>query len=468
MNLTVLDRAIAYKQYFFVVVVSFGMAWFTGVIAAFLSPPDIFTVFGIIGLISVITAFCYTLIAAINGRPWALGLYMALSIFLIDASFRQRELTAASIDAQTLMKLFVWGGGLLIGLAHLRLARGMWRGALPWMLAYALLAFVTTTYSIIPSYTFGAGFALLSFLVFSIAIVVRLSEFQVIYASLIGLGIALLLAIVMYFISPNHGMAIMEGGTVLRLAGLSGSPNNLGRIASLFVFMLLLLVLRGYWRWNDWRIPLLLVVALFVLFQTQSRTALISAILALGYIMVRGRPWLILSLAICSAVVALLWVIGDFVKVSDIATLLSRTGKASEITTATGRTDIWAFVVQKISESPWFGYGYGSTRLLIPQGFQTFWGWTSTSAHNMMLQSLVTVGVLGTIPLAIALGRQVLRLSQSSPLHDGILVYVIASGLFEAGAIGPAPNVLTLLWLVSIAWASKESMSLARANLKVM
>jgi hypothetical protein len=69
----------------------------------------------------------------------------------------------------------------------------------------------------------------------------------------------------------------------------------------------------------------------------------------------------------------------------------------------------------------------------------------------MILQSLLTLGLIGTLPLLIALWRQIaVFFKDPAAFRDLLLIFVVLTGIAESGAIGPTPSVLTLIWFISI------------------
>jgi exopolysaccharide production protein ExoQ len=78
--------------------------------------------------------------------------------------------------------------------------------------------------------------------------------------------------------------------------------------------------------------------------------------------------------------------------------------------TLTGRTEIWAYIIQDIRMKPWLGWGY-----------HVFWletnpaaaeitvavRWVVTTAHNGLLEFLLDIGVLGTALFALILIRTI-------------------------------------------------------------
>ena len=80
--------------------------------------------------------------------------------------------------------------------------------------------------------------------------------------------------------------------------------------------------------------------------------------------------------------------------------------------TLTGRTELWALVVDKIYERPIAGWGYfafwGSANPVANAiSAQLGWGGAVPTAHNALLEMLVEVGVIGTILISVIFLRSV-------------------------------------------------------------
>jgi exopolysaccharide production protein ExoQ len=129
----------------------------------------------------------------------------------------------------------------------------------------------------------------------------------------------------------------------------------------------------------------------------------------------------------------------------------SRSGSVEELFTFTGRTLIWEVVWELIKESPYFGYGYASSKVIIPLNFETSWGWTTVNSHSFMLQLLLSTGFIGSLPIFLLISFQFYRLlTFKGRLSSALFVFVLVTGILESGAIGPIPNFMTLVWLLSI------------------
>ena len=84
-----------------------------------------------------------------------------------------------------------------------------------------------------------------------------------------------------------------------------------------------------------------------------------------------------------------------------LVTFLLRDQQATEIAELSGRDELWAAASTLFRVQPVAGYGYGGARLLLLDAAP----WAG-DAHNALIQSLLDVGALGTLPLfaAIAVG----------------------------------------------------------------
>lgn len=396
-----------------------------------------------------------TLYAGARGRPWAIGLTLFVVALVMEGTVRRRELTASGMDGQTLVKLLVWAGGLGIGIVNYKHLKAVLARAagLRWLLVFSAWALMSSVYSLTPTYTFGGGFALLALIFFTATAIERGGEDSMLKPMIFSCGLLGVSAVVLYFVAPGIAVAQTEGGAIPRLAGLTGSPNNLGRVASLgllFSFFAWHRKLIQLWRPDVALIVIACMACLACLALSWSRTAIAALVVAILVVKLRRRPWLVAVLATGATALYLLLLILNF-DWNNLVGLISRRGSIEELLTFTGRTAIWEYGWSKFLENPIIGYGYGATKLLIPEGFRTFYGWTTESAHNMILQTLVTTGLIGTVLVIGAIAWQLNAFfRQPADLPDAIFIYVMVAGLFEAGAGGITPNMLTLVWIMSL------------------
>ena len=100
--------------------------------------------------------------------------------------------------------------------------------------------------------------------------------------------------------------------------------------------------------------------------------------------------------------------------------------------TLTGRLGIWAFVLGRAVEQPWFGHGFHSFRNVIPP-FGSFEAW---HAHNEVLQQFYTYGVVGIVLLVGTYGaffamRSAWQSLRSDRMLTSVLLFVVVRGLAD-------------------------------------
>jgi O-antigen ligase len=176
--------------------------------------------------------------------------------------------------------------------------------------------------------------------------------------------------------------------------------------------------------------------------------------------------WTVLVLVVASPLLLAAYYYG-VVEKETVAEKISRTGRAEDALTLTGRVYIWEYIANKSADAPIKGHGYATTRDFMPREWSTQYGWTTTSAHNTILQSLVTLGLLGTIPLVAILAIQFLQfVREPSPFRDAMFMVVVVNGLTESGVISGVPLVISLVWAISIFWSESDHTQTAARRLK--
>lgn len=434
-----------------VLLVVFGVAVFLGLLVPVLGFDSGLSVLTFFLTLSLVIGLVGVVYFAARSRTWALVLFLAISVFVIDATFRRRELTDQGLDAQTLLKLLIWSAALLIAfVATRKFTASMFRGDIKWLTMFSLLGLGSTFYSLTPAYTFGAGVAAISYCALAVCVAEHLTKRQILYSLLAGISIMLILSLAMY--AMGWGMTVPTGGSTQRLAGLAGSPNGLGRTATLAVLVVGALMFRHQLSIYSWRCLVPLALALPCLALSDSRTALIAVIAAFGLYLLRWRAMLGVATIIAGSIVGLLLINLD-IPWQQFGKSFARTGQFSEVTTLTGRTDIWNATWTAFLKQPLLGYGFGATKVLLPEVYRGYWGFTVTQAHNFVLQTVVTTGLVGLALVLMALLRQAIAyLKRPEPFSALVFGYLLIYGFTEPGPLGPAPNILTFFWALSLCW----------------
>jgi len=160
----------------------------------------------------------------------------------------------------------------------------------------------------------------------------------------------------------------------------------------------------------------LAVPALFILMQTQSRSALLGlAVASMLFVMVRGVN---LRFLIAGPVAAYaIWVSGVTWRAK---------GALSSLVFLTGRDNTWQKGLERIGESPFFGWGFHADRLLINEEHM----------HNSYLHAGIQAGVIGALLFAA-----------------GIVVlwaYLVKSGVLRRIRTAAAPDQALLMQAVLV------------------
>jgi O-antigen ligase len=123
----------------------------------------------------------------------------------------------------------------------------------------------------------------------------------------------------------------------------------------------------------------------------------------------------------------------------------------------TGRTSLWDLAFDFIVARPVFGQGFSAARDALIR--VVHWG---GSTHNGLLESLFSLGIVGTallwIPALVLLGSSFLRLMKTEPTAAAGLAFVAAGMVFlllssvtDMGFSGPASYEALMLLLLALA-----------------
>ena len=210
-----------------------------------------------------------------------------------------------------------------------------------------------------------------------------------------------------------------------------------------------------------------IVLYLLVTVASNSATSLLISLssielLAVMALYTRGGAMRVLSLAALGLTLLVLGVIAV-----DPNLLFGALGKDP---TLTGRTDIWAYVMQPIAEKPFFGWGFNGfwmnnnpAALAISNAVR----WTVPEAHNGLLECLLQLGVFGTglvlMTLIHAL-RVGMRCIRHGDVHLGRTMIIFLFGLLimsVSEAILLTPSQIPTLQLFLYAFMCDVSLAVA-------
>ena len=403
------------------------------------------------------------LACAMRGRPWALGSMLVFALVVPNLNFMPQGLhEAPSLNAQTGLKLLLWASMGLVALARLpRFLPLMKDRAILSIGAFALVSVVSTLWSLTPLYSAAGSIGFLASLLFCCAVAAELSEAAVYRAVTASFVIYVALNILAAVALPDIAWLAAYGESDSpRLQGVSSHPNILAKEMATFICLFLPLALACGERRSAF---LLVALAFCVILATQSRTSLGAILISLALpVLLRPRvarplTWLFIAL-IGLAFLAI--AVGFVPDLQSILNGASRSSDASEILTLTGRTELWGHVWDKILEAPLFGHGFDSAEAVLSR---EWWGApdASVGAHNAWLQSLLAVGVVGTVPFVYYHAELIRRwLADSRSLNRLLTPYVLVLGMTEV-EIAAQPVMLTIACFLVIGLEARRNRKVA-------
>jgi O-antigen ligase len=401
-------------------------------------------------MIIIAGGLAYVFWQAALGKEWALLSIMAGATVLLSIEFRSRYPGNPGLDWQTSAKVLTWGGMLAICLINAAsLARFLEDRVITAFGCYCLIALLSAVYSPVPLMTAVSAIGIIAYLSFACLLVSRIPPRTLIVVLLWGFSFVSLLNVLSAFVLPDVAYMQDDPDDILhthqpdmRLQGLFGQPNNLGRFSSIFAILVFLAANRGYVRPRFW-IPNA-VLAVGVTVASFSRAAV--AALGIGLLLQVPRRYLVImvsSVALCGTIILSAGQ-GDAV-----LGLIGRNGSADEAVSMAGRTDLWEFVWNLIINRPLIGYGFNSFELYA----STFWTGQSgagVAAHNNYLEVLYSTGIVGAIAFLYGLLVLLYRwLVHPDPPRDFLIINVIVCGLSELDvpSISVVPSMIFFIVL---------------------
>lgn len=267
------------------------------------------------------------------------------------------------------------------------------------LLLLVAIALVSVIWSGAPMLTLRRSAALLGTTLFGMYFGTRYSLGEQLRLLAWTLGTAAVLSLVFALVLPIYG--IHQGGEFPGAwKGIYAHKNALGRPIALGVVVFTLLALWGKkYRWVAWAG---FALSAFLILKSTAATPLLSSLTVLAVLPIYsvwrwryplGLSFFIMAVTIGGGVAIGIW--------SNLETVLAAAGKD---TTFTGRSFLWAFLMEMIQKRPWLGYGYGG----FWRGWEgdSYYVWTAIPwlpkyAHNGYLQLGIDLGLLGLSVFAL-------------------------------------------------------------------
>lgn len=284
----------------------------------------------------------------------------------------------------------------------------------------------------------------------------------VIIATLIGSVINLVLNWGLYL--TGHGAfeeLLGDQVFVSRMGGL-GHPNAIARVAML-AGLLSVAMLRS--RELSPKLPIgrlvlygIIVLSVMTAIATFSRTSIVAATAALFFLMsdkISSRGGMAVMFAGLAFLVASFLVFelasGGGMLGDSLLSVTTKTGDVQELTSATGRTDIWAEAIRLIGQRPVTGWGLNSAPVLLED--------FSYHTHNLVLHATFSGGILaGFFVVTLLAWNFFFGLTSKEPIIRSVSMYVLVSGVLEDTVLDTFASTATLLWLLVLLYPAMSAL----------
>ena len=388
---------------------------------------------GIIAAVPIVSFGLYCLTAAVNGNKNCIQAVGVIAILLISVTIRFREYEDKSIDFQILMKIGSIGLMLfMVGVAYLMGRLKFSNSIVGVWLVFVSYLVITSIYS--ETFTFSAmtSLSLFSCSLFCFYLVQAIGINRSIEIVIISSAVICALSIFVFFAFPQlgkmHGWTGTEFGSLNRMRGVTPSANALGSMAALgfLFFYFYARQMRGLTMYIGIALVPLALICLVLSNNRMSMAGILITIVCAS--LLRGQT-LIKGLFLGGAGILGLLVLVTYP--DEILTSVSRSGDASEITSGTGRSFIWAVVIEHVSAKPFFGYGYSSSISVLPKDPRLFG--VAAHAHNLYLEILFSGGVTALFLLFISIFwtmRASIRVGAFR--ESALLLFFLIKGVMEA------------------------------------
>ncbi|HWJ40388.1 MAG TPA: O-antigen ligase family protein [Candidatus Limnocylindrales bacterium] len=328
---------------------------------------------------------------------WAARLVQGNGAYLLCALLLIEELSGASFLPLTNDQFFMVRYPLLIAFC----GAAAWtafqnseilQGGFLDYLIYLGFGVVSISYSLLPSYStariLAAILMFMAIVKIARAVANREDIEKLLSWYLVGTGIVWTVILVSSVLMSHDVVWDVEEMTgLVRLRGIYGSPNQIGEIA-LATMGVGLVVWSRVSGWNRALLAAQMAAAFVLAGLADSRSPFVGlAVGGLLYLVWRYRLRAV-------PIIVALGVVG-FILVAQLDPEYLNRG---DVTSLTGRTDIWKFAIQKIEQRPLIGYGFEvEGEIMKAHDFPIWWGpWEDgprSSLHSDYLSKAVSLGI---------------------------------------------------------------------------
>ncbi len=406
--------------------------------------------------------FVIYLLYTLDFRPTAffIGLYVQIFAFLFLVHLRQRDFDDFSFDWAIYAQMTI----LLVGAAYVIWNARRLLTAWPWqdfisilLVVFIVLSALSLIGSPNPGYGASSIGVLLNLLGITAVLVLclRPGELQTVLA--IALLPPVVLSLVTHFTQTEMNMVwgMSTDYSVPRLRGVSGTPVGMSQQCAFLGMLAIARMATAQRRRAGWFVFGLIVIPLgaYVSWLSESRSPPMAFLIAVFVAMVLyykpfGRMSLLISIVGCMVVLPIGYFVLEQGVSQSVLAGLSRTGQAAEISTLTGRVEIWTVVFELVSQRPFLGHGLGSGVITIREAFEGT-DLDIVHSHNLPLHMAYSVGVGGAVVISLLIFAIFIRAYRSEDLMVLIVIsFLFLSNITETSILTNRPSFVTFLFLL--------------------
>jgi O-antigen ligase len=382
---------------------------------------------------------------------------------LIDIEVDNAKVSAGG---QAVIKIgFLALGGLYGGVGFLtdgRVRKLLFSFPVMWMMILLGFYFVSVATSSTKFASLASAISIACVLSMTVTAIVQLGPLRMLQTMFYATSLYVSGSWFVYLFVPSIGVfqePTVGGEFVARMGGLA-HPNTLGQVSGL-TLVLGLLLYREEKKFSLIR-TVLILLAVGALAGSLSRTSLLASIVGVAIVFrehLFQRKYLMT--AVIAGFVGLVVLLGASMftdvgqKVQGKLGMLSKSGDASELTSATGRTEIWGYALQLLAERPVTGYGAATSKFYL-QDYSMY-------THNLVLNIAFSTGMIGGLfALWMCLERAFRVIFYRHRIADALVVFILVNGLFENVIFSVLCGLPTILWIIGLALPVVDQM--ARKN----
>ncbi len=256
---------------------------------------------------------------------------------------------------------------------------------------YLLLGLASVLWSTNPGYSMLQlimNLESLAFVVIFVKTIVLIQhyfpEIKLTFAKIFGPAVFLILLgfVIGLYIDPDTFYRLTHGGEEARLGGFLMNPNELGMLAVVGMSCCIINVFDEHHK--KFNIFMLLVM-LYALILTGSRSSLIGFFLIVFYFVLKSKNNTLKISILIGAILAIPVV---------VQTIFIKQGDIEEVLSMTGRLPFWkALLTEGLPKQPYFGFGF--MRIANTESFQSVHTYAGKMTHNTFIQVLMNLGFVG-------------------------------------------------------------------------